>query len=298
MQAGILVVERQFGYLEMHGSTDAVQAAASAVLTALGVTAAAATAPQVLASRIITRVDNQHAFLVNRNKLGSMVLPGRIAVRLRAAAGVVRDPGRQRGREGRADQDRRLPHDRRDRPGVPVRPRGRRAAGRRDSHEPAGRATMSRRRAGDARPPDELRALIREVLRDLLPARSAAAEAPPAPVVPTSPAASARQPVPPPPAARRAAGVRASRRARASPAHPLTRRPASGPRRSAAGPARGDRPGQQPRRQQQRGGQRRRSDGAAAGAAGDRRGPAPVRAARSCGWPTTRRAAGTCSPGA
>jgi ethanolamine utilization microcompartment shell protein EutS len=76
VHAGILVVERQYGYLEMHGSTDAVRAAASAVLTVLGVTAAAATVPEVLASRIITGVDAQHAFLVNRNKLGSMVLPG------------------------------------------------------------------------------------------------------------------------------------------------------------------------------------------------------------------------------
>jgi ethanolamine utilization microcompartment shell protein EutS len=76
VQAGILVVERHFGYLEMHGSTDAVRAAASAVLAVLGVPATAATAPEVLAARIITRVDTQHAFLVNRNKLGSMVLPG------------------------------------------------------------------------------------------------------------------------------------------------------------------------------------------------------------------------------
>jgi hypothetical protein len=76
VQAGILVVERHYGYLEMHGSTDAVRAAASAVLAGLGVTAADATPPEVLASRIITRVDTQHAFLVNRNKLGSMVLPG------------------------------------------------------------------------------------------------------------------------------------------------------------------------------------------------------------------------------
>ena len=76
VQAGILVVERQYGYLELHGSTDAVRASASAVLAALGVSAASATKPQVLASRIITRVDTQHAFLVNRNKLGSMVLPG------------------------------------------------------------------------------------------------------------------------------------------------------------------------------------------------------------------------------
>jgi len=76
VQAGILVVERHYGYLEMHGTTDAVRAAASAVLTGLGVTAADATPPEVLAARIITRVDTQHAFLVNRNKLGSMVLPG------------------------------------------------------------------------------------------------------------------------------------------------------------------------------------------------------------------------------
>jgi ethanolamine utilization microcompartment shell protein EutS len=76
VQAGILVVERQYGYLELHGSTDAVRASAGAVLAALGVTASSATKPQVLASRIITRVDTQHAFLVNRNKLGSMVLPG------------------------------------------------------------------------------------------------------------------------------------------------------------------------------------------------------------------------------
>jgi ethanolamine utilization microcompartment shell protein EutS len=76
VQAGILVVERQYGYLELHGSTDAVRAAASAVLAALGVSAASAIRPEVLASRLITRVDAQHAFLVNRNKLGSMVLPG------------------------------------------------------------------------------------------------------------------------------------------------------------------------------------------------------------------------------
>jgi ethanolamine utilization microcompartment shell protein EutS len=76
IQVGILVVERHYGYLEMHGSTDAVRAAASAVLAGLGVTAADATAPEVLAARTITRVDTQHAFLVNRNKLGSMVLPG------------------------------------------------------------------------------------------------------------------------------------------------------------------------------------------------------------------------------
>ena len=76
VEAGILVVERQYGYLELHGTTAAVRTAASAVLGSLGASAEAATRPQVLASRIITRVDSQHTFLINRNKLGSMMLPG------------------------------------------------------------------------------------------------------------------------------------------------------------------------------------------------------------------------------
>ncbi|WP_172652666.1 BMC domain-containing protein [Rhodococcus opacus] len=76
VQAGVLVVERQFGYLEFHGETGAVKAAADAALDALDHTGAAAIAPTILASRIITSVDHQHAFLINRNKIGSMVLAG------------------------------------------------------------------------------------------------------------------------------------------------------------------------------------------------------------------------------
>jgi ethanolamine utilization microcompartment shell protein EutS len=76
VRAGVLVVERQFGYLEIHGPTDAVRAAAAAVLDRLGVTERDAVRPQVLAAEIVTRLDPQHAFLVNRNKIGSMALPG------------------------------------------------------------------------------------------------------------------------------------------------------------------------------------------------------------------------------
>lgn len=76
VQAGILVVERQFGYLELHGPTDQVRAAGAAALDQLGRTERDATRPTVLASEIITRLDSQHAFLINRNKLGSMALPG------------------------------------------------------------------------------------------------------------------------------------------------------------------------------------------------------------------------------
>lgn len=77
VKAGVLVVERQFGYLEFHSrSTSAVQTAAAGVLDALGARAEDATRPQVLASKVITRIDHQHAFLINRNKLGSLVLGG------------------------------------------------------------------------------------------------------------------------------------------------------------------------------------------------------------------------------
>ncbi len=76
VQAGVLVVERQFGYLEFHGETGSVQAAADAALDALDSSAAAAIAPTILASKIITSVEHQHAFLINRNKIGSMVLAG------------------------------------------------------------------------------------------------------------------------------------------------------------------------------------------------------------------------------
>ena len=54
VQAGILVVERQFGYLEIHGATDAVQAAAAAVLERARRDGADATRPAVLASQIIS----------------------------------------------------------------------------------------------------------------------------------------------------------------------------------------------------------------------------------------------------
>ncbi|WP_068257420.1 BMC domain-containing protein [Janibacter corallicola] len=76
VSAGILVVERQFGYLEFHGETGPVQAAAEGVLDALGASRGDATAPKILASKIVSSVDPQHAFLINRNRSGSMCIAG------------------------------------------------------------------------------------------------------------------------------------------------------------------------------------------------------------------------------
>jgi hypothetical protein len=77
VKPGLLVVERQYGYLELHSSSTAdVKAAGSAVLDYLGASASDAMPPEILASRIVKRIDNYHAFLINRNKSGSMILPG------------------------------------------------------------------------------------------------------------------------------------------------------------------------------------------------------------------------------
>jgi microcompartment protein CcmL/EutN len=77
VQGGILVVERQFGYLEFHSrDIAAVKAAAGAVLDAMDMSEARAMPPKVLASKIVTRIDPMHAFLINRNKMGSMILAG------------------------------------------------------------------------------------------------------------------------------------------------------------------------------------------------------------------------------
>ena len=77
VRAGLLVVERQFGTVELHSqSTSQVKTAGDAILDALNAQADDASAPTILASKIITSIDPQHAFLINRNKLGSMLLGG------------------------------------------------------------------------------------------------------------------------------------------------------------------------------------------------------------------------------
>lgn len=77
VRAGMVIVERQYGYLEVHSqSAEAVRQASEAVLDALGASVAEASRPKVLASKLISNIDHEHAFLINRRKSGSMVLPG------------------------------------------------------------------------------------------------------------------------------------------------------------------------------------------------------------------------------
>ena len=77
VRAGLLIVERQFGTLQFHShSTAEVHSGAAAILEALGQTMDDVAKPKILASKLVTNIDDQHPFLMNRNKLGSMLLGG------------------------------------------------------------------------------------------------------------------------------------------------------------------------------------------------------------------------------
>jgi hypothetical protein len=77
VKPGILVVERQFGYLEFHSrSTASVRAAGEAILAWLEASEKDALKPEILAAKIVKRIDNFHALLINRNKVGAMALAG------------------------------------------------------------------------------------------------------------------------------------------------------------------------------------------------------------------------------
>src|SRR5260370_18155063 len=60
----------------MQGGPDEGRAGGGAVLDALGAAEGDGMRPEILASKIITMLDPQHAFLINRNKIGSMALAG------------------------------------------------------------------------------------------------------------------------------------------------------------------------------------------------------------------------------
>jgi hypothetical protein len=77
VEPGILFVERQFGVLEVHGRDLAdVERAGEAILAGLRADAADQLRPKILFSDVIEDVTDTHAVIINRNRGGSMVLPG------------------------------------------------------------------------------------------------------------------------------------------------------------------------------------------------------------------------------
>ncbi|WP_408898136.1 microcompartment protein [Nocardioides sp. R1-1] len=77
VEPGILFVERQFGVLELHAaSLEDVVAAGQAVLDGTGSSASDQLRPRVLYHDIIDSITDQHAVILNRNRSGSMIMPG------------------------------------------------------------------------------------------------------------------------------------------------------------------------------------------------------------------------------
>jgi hypothetical protein len=77
VEPGILYVERQFGVLEVHGPVlDDVRRAGQAILDGLGADEKDQLRPQILFSDVITDITDMHAVIVNRNRAGSMIVPG------------------------------------------------------------------------------------------------------------------------------------------------------------------------------------------------------------------------------
>src|SRR5260370_1008649 len=77
VEPGILFVERQFGVLEVHGrNLDDVRRAGQAILDGLGVDEKDQLRPRILFSDVIEDVTDAHAIIVNRNRPGSMIIPG------------------------------------------------------------------------------------------------------------------------------------------------------------------------------------------------------------------------------
>lgn len=77
VEPGILFVERQFGVLELHANSLAdVVAAGEAVLAGTGSVASDQLRPRILYHDIIENISDQHAVILNRNRSGSMIMPG------------------------------------------------------------------------------------------------------------------------------------------------------------------------------------------------------------------------------
>lgn len=77
VKPGMQIVERLYGLLEVHSSSQAdVRAAGAAILAALGLTEEERLKPRVVSSQIIRNVDPHQVQLINRMRHGHMLLAG------------------------------------------------------------------------------------------------------------------------------------------------------------------------------------------------------------------------------
>jgi len=78
VRPALQIIEREFGLLELHSSSQAeVLAAGQAVLAELGLTEADRVQPQIVSTQIITNVHPYQAQLLNKFRKGALLIPGR-----------------------------------------------------------------------------------------------------------------------------------------------------------------------------------------------------------------------------
>jgi len=77
VKPGMQIVERLYGLLEVHSSSQAdVRAAGAAILDALGLSEEKRLKPRVVSSQIIRHIDPHQVQLINRMRHGHMILAG------------------------------------------------------------------------------------------------------------------------------------------------------------------------------------------------------------------------------
>lgn len=77
VQPAVQIVERAYGLLEVHDHDKGeVMSAGAAILDFLGLEESGRTKPRIVANEIIRAMEAYQCQLINRNKSGSMILPG------------------------------------------------------------------------------------------------------------------------------------------------------------------------------------------------------------------------------
>ncbi len=77
VRPGMLIIERLYGMLELHGDSQAdVRQAGRAILAELGLAEEDRIQPQLFTSQVIRNITDYHTQLINRTRHGDMILPG------------------------------------------------------------------------------------------------------------------------------------------------------------------------------------------------------------------------------
>jgi hypothetical protein len=77
VRPGMQIVERYYGLLEVHSSSQAeTRAAGQAILDEIEHVETDRRKPKVLSSQIVRRIDDHQAQLINRTRHGQMIIPG------------------------------------------------------------------------------------------------------------------------------------------------------------------------------------------------------------------------------